>query len=556
MKKYLPVIAILNVLFVFTSGALFARGGGAGGARGGGGGGGFSGGGGARGGAGGGFSGGGGLSGGNLGGGGTRPAPSPAINRSPSMSNFGGTGNLSGSVARPTQLQQQSGNLSRPAGNSFQNAGVGAVKNSGLGQSAAADAGNRVGTPSAQSLQRPNQNQLNDFLGMSPTGKTNAASSGAASTLPSGGGTKSYTTQGGTTITVGAKGGSGSTSGGTQVAGGAAGIKVEGSGGQSYVKGTGAIGASNNGNAAIKGGSVTGAQNAAGDKAVNVRGGYADSSGYRQGGSVTAVQGRNGYTAVNARGGYGANGTGQVGSVTAIRGPGGQTIAAGHGASFANGQFVGGQTWQAVNGNFTHWNCFHGGWYGHYPNAWWPGKWAVATSAWTALTWGTASSYCGYSGDAIYYDYGENITYQNGTVYNGDEPVATSEQYYNEATQIAASAAASENEEWMPLGVFAVVQEGQTNSDKVVQLALNKEGVIRGNLHDTLADSVAPISGAVDKKTQRVALKIQGNDALIAETGLYNLTNDEVPVLIHMGADRQETRTLVRLQQPEEEAKP
>ncbi len=36
----------------------------------------------------------------------------------------------------------------------------------------------------------------------------------------------------------------------------------------------------------------------------------------------------------------------------------------------------------------------------------------------------------------------------------------------------------------MPLGVFVVVAEGQTNADKVAQLALNKEGVIRGNRHD------------------------------------------------------------------------
>ena len=27
---------------------------------------------------------------------------------------------------------------------------------------------------------------------------------------------------------------------------------------------------------------------------------------------------------------------------------------------------------------------------------------------------------------------------------------------------------------------------------------------------------------------------------MVAETGLYNLTNDEVPVLVHFGPDRQE----------------
>jgi hypothetical protein len=63
-----------------------------------------------------------------------------------------------------------------------------------------------------------------------------------------------------------------------------------------------------------------------------------------------------------------------------------------------------------------------------------------------------------------------------------------------------------------------------------------------------------PVTGSVDKKTQRVALKIEGNDSVVVETGLYNLTNDEVPVLVHFGPDRQEPRTLIRLKQPEDQA--
>src|SRR5208282_34987 len=98
-----------------------------------------------------------------------------------------------------------------------------------------------------------------------------------------------------------------------------------------------------------------------------------------------------------------------------------------------------------------------------------------------------------------------------------------------------------------------VVAEGQTTTDKLVQLAVNKEGNIRGNYQDLLADKITPVAGSVDKQTQRVALRIEGNNSLVAETSLYNLTNDEVPVLIHFGADRQEDRTLIRLN--EEEAK-
>jgi hypothetical protein len=68
-----------------------------------------------------------------------------------------------------------------------------------------------------------------------------------------------------------------------------------------------------------------------------------------------------------------------------------------------------------------------------------------------------------------------------------------------------------------------------------------------------VTDKVTPVVGAVDKATQRVALRLEGNDELILETGLYNLTNDEVPVLVHFGPDRQEARSLIRLKKPEDE---
>ena len=147
------------------------------------------------------------------------------------------------------------------------------------------------------------------------------------------------------------------------------------------------------------------------------------------------------------------------------------------------------------------------------------------------------------------------MTYEDETVYYGDQPVASAEQYYDQAEQLADTGQTAQNEEWLPLGVYAVISEPtQTQTDKVIQLAVNKDGVIRGNLHDALADKVYPVLGAVDKKTQRVAIKVEGNSLLVVDTGLYNLTNDEVPVLVHFGADRQEGRTLIRLKQPEEQA--
>ena len=242
----------------------------------------------------------------------------------------------------------------------------------------------------------------------------------------------------------------------------------------------------------------------------------------------------------------------RAGGVAGIRGPGGNTVAAGRGAAFVNGQFVGGKAWTAVNGAYTRWGAFTPGWYGGYPGAWWPGKWAIASTAWAVWGWGTVGGYCGCGDEGAYYDYGGNVTYDDDTVYYGDQPVASAEQYYDQAEQLADSGQEAKNDEWLPLGVFAVISDPtQTETDKVIQLAVNKEGVIRGNLNDFLADKVIPLIGAVDKENQRVAVRMEDNESIVLETGLYNLTNDEVPVLIHFAADKQEARTLMRLVPPE-----
>jgi hypothetical protein len=48
-----------------------------------------------------------------------------------------------------------------------------------------------------------------------------------------------------------------------------------------------------------------------------------------------------------------------------------------------------------------------------------------------------------------------------------------------------------------------------------------------------------------------VAFTVGDKKTTVIETGLYNLTKDEAPVLIHFGADRTEQWLLVRLKNPD-----
>lgn len=128
--------------------------------------------------------------------------------------------------------------------------------------------------------------------------------------------------------------------------------------------------------------------------------------------------------------------------------------------------------------------------------------------------------------------------------------MGTTEQYYDQASDLAATGAeanAPADGDWLPLGVFALTKTGQTKPDVTIQLAVNKQGVIRGNYTDTNADTSQVIQGSVDKNTQRVAFTVGNNTTNVVETGLYNLTKDEAPCLLHFGQDRTEQWDLVRL---------
>ena len=154
----------------------------------------------------------------------------------------------------------------------------------------------------------------------------------------------------------------------------------------------------------------------------------------------------------------------------------------------------------------------------------------------------------------MYYDYGNNITYQDNSVYVNGQTAGTGEQYYDQAASLASTGAAADappDGDWLPLGVFALTKSDKTKSDVSLQLAVNKQGVIRGNSTDTESNENQVIQGSVDKQTQRVAFTVGDNTNNVVETGLYNLTKDEAPCLIHFGKDKTEQWLLVRMQKPD-----
>jgi hypothetical protein len=262
------------------------------------------------------------------------------------------------------------------------------------------------------------------------------------------------------------------------------------------------------------------------------------------------------------------------GRVAAKTGPGGTQVAGSRGAvavgpngavaaggKFYGTRYVGPSQLPAQGGyvrqNFHYYGAFNQGWYAKYPGAWYAAGLATG-AAWRAATWGSASSSCGYSEDTspYTYDYGDNVTYQDGNVYYGDQVAATESEYADQATAIADAgrkADPSKDEKWEPLGVFAMVVGDETTSNDIFQLAINKDGIIRGNYYNAISDSTQVVSGALDKKTQRVAWTIGDKKDPVYEAGLYNLTQDQTTMLVHYSKDRTEQFSLFRIEESKEE---
>ena len=512
-------------------------GGGGGGMRGGGGGmsrggGGFSGG--ARpsmGGYGGGGYGGGGYGGGGYGG--ARPSPAYGGGQRP------GPSRMPSAPQMPSFAQGGAGRGAIPGANRA----PGAPGQRGAGVAAGA----RPGGPGGQGLAGnqyagASRTQLNSFLGLpSDEGMHGLSGGGGARNAPSqrpadGGGNFDVNTG----TAEGPRGGQ------------AAGITVTGPGGNTAGR---AVGVGAEGGVAAAGG-VKGADGNAAGRAVGVG----------PDGGVAAVGGVKGADGGAAARGVAVGPGGQVAAAGGVRGPAGgaaargvtygpQGAAAGFARVTPSGRYAAGV---AVRNNYNHWGVYGRNWYAQYPGAWFAAGWA-AGAVWNSCTWGSAADYCGYSEEPpVYYDYGNNVTYEDDNVYVNGDSVGTPEQYYDQAEQIASTGATADappDGDWLPLGVFAFTKPDQTKSDIGIQLAVSKDGIIRGNYTDSATNQNQIVQGSIDKKTQRAAFTVGDNKTSVIETGLYNLTKDEAPCLLHIGKDQTEQWLLVRLkQQPDADA--
>jgi hypothetical protein len=159
-------------------------------------------------------------------------------------------------------------------------------------------------------------------------------------------------------------------------------------------------------------------------------------------------------------------------------------------------------------------------WYAQHPNAWhvthpYANGWAVATTA-------ALSSWLGWA-------YASEPSYSSTTIVYEDAPEEeeaseTVEQVYVDASP---SDVALPSGDWLPLGVYSLVASPDQPPMQIVQLSVDRQGVIRGVHYDAMTNTSQNVVGSLDRETQKAQWTLESNPNLAFRTGIDQLTQSE-----------------------------
>lgn len=197
-----------------------------------------------------------------------------------------------------------------------------------------------------------------------------------------------------------------------------------------------------------------------------------------------------------------------------------------------------------IRKNFTQYDRFQPG----RPGVWSPPGMKPGY-AFLSMYWPALAERLAIAGPGIDYNFGDDVLFQNDIVYIAGVRSGTTEQFAKQAIALAEAGRKdpAADARWFPLGVFALAVGTQPSASEIFQLSIDDDGLVRGNFYAAAADATTPVFGSLDKATQRVAWTVGKKSDRVFEAGLYNLTLDQTPILIHEGTTRTEQRLFVRI---------
>jgi hypothetical protein len=115
---------------------------------------------------------------------------------------------------------------------------------------------------------------------------------------------------------------------------------------------------------------------------------------------------------------------------------------------------------------------------------------------------------------------------------------------------MAAPPAQRQQMQWLPLGVFVLSHEAKGVPTTFVQLAVDKNGIIAGTYFNAMTEQTQFIQGAMERGSSRAAWSVANNKDTVLEAGVLNLTQNELPVLVHFGTEQSQRWLLIRMMPP------
>jgi hypothetical protein len=174
----------------------------------------------------------------------------------------------------------------------------------------------------------------------------------------------------------------------------------------------------------------------------------------------------------------------------------------------------------------------------------WPGYWVI---------------YGSVLPEPIVYDYGTDIVMESNDVYIDGEQIDSAADYRQQALALAnppdvpppPAPIDAKDASIIPLGVWALVQQEKGDAIMFYQLSMTREGLITGGYYNVLTGESAPVTGSVDKKSQRIAWHTGEKGNSVVECNLYGLTKDQTACFVHFGTSQTQEWLLVRLPNPD-----
>jgi hypothetical protein len=102
--------------------------------------------------------------------------------------------------------------------------------------------------------------------------------------------------------------------------------------------------------------------------------------------------------------------------------------------------------------------------------------------------------------------------------------------------------------EWMTLGVYTISTGPGDEGTRLVELAVDKHGHIRGNYYDSIANVSHNITGHIHEPTQQVQWRLDTNQQLVFFTPLSQLTQSQGVVYVKLPSGKQQQWQLARME--------